>query len=119
MLVKQNRIVAALTEGFLVAMSVTMAWLQRAQTKTIPDRRKRVVVIGAGAGAAMLLRELPRNGYLVVALVDDDPQKAGARIHGVPVAGRVNDLTEVVRKFHPDGDSFCHRRADAPHLRSV
>jgi FlaA1/EpsC-like NDP-sugar epimerase len=102
MLVKQNRIVVALAEGFLVAMSVTMAWLQRAQTKIIRDRRKRVVVIGAGVGAAMLLRELSRNGYVAVALMDDNPQKAGVRIHGVPVRGCLNDLTEVVRKFHPD-----------------
>jgi FlaA1/EpsC-like NDP-sugar epimerase len=50
----------------------------------------------------MLLRELPRSMYLPVALVDDDPAKAGVRLHGVPVAGTVNDLLHVVRTYRPD-----------------
>ncbi len=102
MLANQNRIVVALAEGIVVAISATMDWLLRARTKIIRNRKKRVVVVGAGVGAAMLLRELLRNGYVAVALVDDDPQKAGARIHGVSVAGSVNDLTKVVRQYHPD-----------------
>lgn len=63
---------------------------------------KRVVVIGAGCGAAMLLRELPRSGYKAVALVDDDPAKAGVRLHGVQVAGTIEDLPRIVRRYGPE-----------------
>jgi FlaA1/EpsC-like NDP-sugar epimerase len=75
---------------------------QRSQSPSVRDQTKKVVVIGAGNAAAMLLRELPRNGYISVALVDDDPQKAGVRLYGVPVVGTVADLPEVVRHFFPD-----------------
>ena len=50
----------------------------------------------------MLLRELPHSAYIPVALVDDDPAKAGVRLHGVPVAGTVEDLPKVVRTCRPD-----------------
>jgi FlaA1/EpsC-like NDP-sugar epimerase len=78
------------------------AVLQNAVSSSDRDNRKTVVVIGAGCAASMLLRELPRSTYLPVALVDDDPAKAGVRLHGVPVAGTVKDLPHVVRAYRPD-----------------
>jgi FlaA1/EpsC-like NDP-sugar epimerase len=62
---------------------------------------KRVVVVGAGEGASMLLQELPKQGYRVCALVDDNPAKAGIRLHGVRVAGQVKDLPKIVRHYNP------------------
>ena len=63
---------------------------------------KTVIVVGAGCAGAMLLRELPRSGYTALALVDDDPTKAGVRLHGVQVVGRVNDLPAIVECYSPD-----------------
>jgi FlaA1/EpsC-like NDP-sugar epimerase len=59
---------------------------------------KRVMLVGAGFGAQMVIRELtqPKSGYLVVGCVDDDASKLGMRIHGVPVLGRVEELPSVV-----------------------
>jgi len=60
--------------------------------------RKRIVVVGAGDGAEMLLRELDHNPfaeYQAVALVDDDPRKVRTRIRGVEVLGRIADLPAV------------------------
>jgi FlaA1/EpsC-like NDP-sugar epimerase len=86
----------------LVAVRVlSRTALQKVQIEIDRDHRKSIVVIGAGCAAAMLLRELPRSGYLPVALVDDDPSKAGVRLHGIPVVGKVADLPEVVRQHHP------------------
>jgi len=90
-----------LTVGILVGVRVFPRALVQLRSNAI-ERRKRVVVLGAGCAGAMLLRELPRSGYLPVALVDDDPRKSGARVHGVPVAGPVSDLARVVRQFRPD-----------------
>src|SRR5579863_2485897 len=87
-----------LTVGMLVGVRVlSRAVLQSARSSTDRDNRKTVVVIGAGSAAAMLLRELPHSPYFPVALVDDNPAKAGVRLHGVPVAGTVKDLPHVVR----------------------
>jgi FlaA1/EpsC-like NDP-sugar epimerase len=92
-----------LTVGILIGARVlSRAVLQKAQDLNTQECKKRVVVIGAGCAGAMLLRELPRSGYLAVALVDDDPRKAGVRLHGVPVVGTVSDLPEVARNVKPD-----------------
>jgi FlaA1/EpsC-like NDP-sugar epimerase len=45
------------------------------------------VVLGAGEAARRLLAGIHQQGWTVVALLDDDPSKHGARIAGVPVLG--------------------------------
>ena len=94
---------AVLTAGALGGVRVlSRAFMQRVQFQAHQIANKQVVVIGAGCGAAMLLRELPRSGYTALALVDDDPAKAGSRLHGVRVAGGVKDLPEIVRHYVPE-----------------
>ncbi len=84
------------------ARVLSRAAMQRAQERASRMNTRTVVVIGAGCGAAMLLRELPRSGYTAVALADDDPNKAGIRLHGVRVMGGIDDLPELARRFKPD-----------------
>ncbi|WP_227818193.1 polysaccharide biosynthesis protein [Nitrogeniibacter aestuarii] len=61
---------------------------------------KPVVVVGAGSGGAMLLRELERSpDWRVVALVDDDVRKRGLELHGKLVAGAIDDLPGVLEVF--------------------
>ncbi|MFY8083869.1 MAG: SDR family NAD(P)-dependent oxidoreductase, partial [Rubrivivax sp.] len=48
---------------------------------------RRAVVLGAGEAARRLLAGIHQQGWTVVALLDDDPSKHGARIAGVPVLG--------------------------------
>lgn len=59
---------------------------------------KPVVVVGAGTGGAMLVRELERSpDWRVVALVDDDPAKWGRDLRGRPVVGSVAMLPRVLK----------------------
>ncbi|MBT0962330.1 polysaccharide biosynthesis protein [Denitromonas iodatirespirans] len=61
---------------------------------------KPVVVVGAGTGGAMLVRELERSpDWRVVALVDDNPAKQGLELYGCPVAGAVSELPQVLKDF--------------------
>jgi FlaA1/EpsC-like NDP-sugar epimerase len=62
-------------------------------------RGRRALIIGAGTAAERLLRETQREGeseICPVAMVDDDPDKRGMRLHGVPVAGTTRDLKSLV-----------------------
>jgi FlaA1/EpsC-like NDP-sugar epimerase len=60
---------------------------------------KRVLVIGGGRAGEALLRELAReNRYRPVGLVDDDTALRGAKVHGVPVLGTVEHLSELARE---------------------
>lgn len=69
-----------------------------------PDRekRKRLLIVGAGDAAEKMLREIldnPRLRYNPVGLLDDDPRKQGRAIHGVPVLGLIDDLENVPVQF--------------------
>lgn len=59
---------------------------------------RRTIIVGAGAAGGMIVRELLENaqlGMVPVALLDDDPQKHGLRLHNVPVLGDLRALSRV------------------------
>jgi FlaA1/EpsC-like NDP-sugar epimerase len=71
---------------------------------------RRAVIIGAGDAGVSVLKELldtPRSGVVPVALVDDDPAKRGTRICGVPVAGSLAALIDVLYTFHASEVLIC------------
>src|SRR3981189_201917 len=65
---------------------------------------KKIILIGAGFAAQMVIREIAhvRNGYSVVGCVDDDPKKLGLNVQGVPVLGRVGRLARVLARNPAD-----------------
>jgi FlaA1/EpsC-like NDP-sugar epimerase len=68
------------------------------------SRDRRVLVFGAGDAGALVVREMKndvRYDYEPVGFVDDDPAKAGIRIHGVPVLGSRADLPAIIKSHAP------------------
>ncbi len=67
---------------------------------------KGVLIVGAGDGGQLVLREILRNpglGLTPVGFVDDDPLKKGQRIDGVKVLGTTgDDFAEVLSEVRPD-----------------
>jgi len=64
---------------------------------------QRVIIIGAGTGGEMIVRDMLRDGsYVPVGLVDDEPALLKARIHGVPVLGPVAALPSIARRYEVD-----------------
>src|SRR5436190_6238449 len=59
---------------------------------------KRVILVGAGFAAQMVIRELarPKSGYVAVGCVDDDRSKTGVDIQGVQVLGTIDELEALV-----------------------
>jgi FlaA1/EpsC-like NDP-sugar epimerase len=58
-----------------------------------------VAVVGAGEAGAALVGELRRSKrYRVVALFDDSANRIGRLIHGVPVVGGIEALTDWARR---------------------
>jgi FlaA1/EpsC-like NDP-sugar epimerase len=65
-----------------------------------------VLIVGAGDGGRLVLREILRNrelGLQPVGFVDDDPRKHGLRIDGVKVRGSTEgDLPRILDESKPD-----------------
>ena len=64
-----------------------------------------VLIVGAGDGGRLLLREILRNpdlGMRPVGFVDDDPRKQGVRVdRGLDVLGTTEDLPRCSRTSSP------------------
>ena len=59
--------------------------------------------MGAGDAGEIALREIKNNSnleYVPVGFIDDNIQKIGRRIHGVPILGTRKQLGSVVRKHN-------------------
>jgi FlaA1/EpsC-like NDP-sugar epimerase len=57
---------------------------------------KRVLIIGAGRAAEMIVREIIRGGdYIPVGLLDDNDQLKNSEMHGVKVLGSINRVEEI------------------------
>jgi FlaA1/EpsC-like NDP-sugar epimerase len=65
-----------------------------------------VLIVGAGDGGRLVLREILRNrelGLQPVGFVDDDPRKHGLRMDGVKVRGDTEgDLPRILDETEPD-----------------
>lgn len=67
-------------------------------------KKQNVMLVGAGAAAVMLIRELqygPGN-YRIVCIVDDNPTKKGKYINGIPIVGNRDDIPGVAAKYRID-----------------
>src|SRR3954447_4426764 len=66
---------------------------------------RRVLIVGAGDGGRLVLREILRNpdlGLSPVGFVDDDPTKHRVRFDGVKVLGRTDELARILDEAEPD-----------------
>jgi len=67
---------------------------------------RNVLIVGAGDGGRLVLREILRNrelGLRPVGFVDDDPRKHGLRMDGVKVRGNTEgDLPRILDETEPD-----------------
>ncbi len=69
------------------------------------DNIKRVLIFGAGDAGAMIAKEIelhPEMSYKLVAFMDDNNEKKGRKVNGVPVLGGIEDIEDVVDKKEID-----------------
>ncbi|MGV8983413.1 polysaccharide biosynthesis protein [Clostridium sp.] len=69
--------------------------------KTGKNEQKRVMIIGAGAAAAMVIKEMKSSSlstYKPVAVIDDEDYKKGKNIMGVKVLGNRKDIPTIAKQ---------------------
>jgi len=72
-----------------------------------PDEanQKKVLVVGAGVAASMLIRDLPVNNNLninIVGIVDDNPSKLGSVFCGYQIIGDRDDIPAICERLKVD-----------------
>ena len=89
---------------FVLLAGVRVMSRMLAATVRQDSLRKRLLLVGAGFAAQMIIRETQQaeTGYRVMGCVDDDPLKKGLKVLGVAVEGPVEILGRIV----------CERRID-------
>lgn len=83
---------------------------------------KRVVVVGAGEAGITLLKDLaqdPAGASRAVAILDDDPEKWGRTILGVPVAGGTRELARLAVEHDADEILICIPSATGTQMREI
>lgn len=111
---------AMLTGVFLGGMRLLSRAIADSVRRDIASSKK-VIIIGAGFAAQMILREIRhyRYDYLAVGCVDDDSSKLGLKIQGVPVIGRVDDLPRLLDKYPVDEILIAIPSATAPQMQRI
>jgi FlaA1/EpsC-like NDP-sugar epimerase len=67
--------------------------------------KREVLVIGAGSGGQMVVRELQLNpdiGVTAIGFVDDDPRKRGMRMLGLKVLGSTKQIEAILDETRPN-----------------
>lgn len=93
--------------GFILILMVGASRFGYRMARHIAIRKKRpgsdlkktpaLLIVGAGSSGAVLISRFQsdKNGYRSIVLADDDENKQNMRIHGVRVAGKVNDIPQI------------------------
>ena len=86
-------------------------------------RGKQVLIYGAGDAGEMIVRDLRNNGalydYQPLGFIDDNPNKVGQRIHGVPVLGQRDAMPSILKEYQIDEVLLAIPSASASLLRQI
>ncbi len=86
------------------------------------DKSKNLLIIGAGDCGEKIFREIRDNAgllYNVVGFLDDNPVKAGKKIHGVSVLGNISNIKIFAEKTDADEALIAISSADAFQMQKI
>jgi FlaA1/EpsC-like NDP-sugar epimerase len=108
--------------GFRVALRIYRERITLHQSIGSHRARKRIAIVGAGDVGASLASEClnrPARGLLPVVFLDDDEAKHGGLVHGIPVAGRVDEVTRLRERFEFEHVIIAMPTAPEKRIREV
>lgn len=95
---------------------------QRSNSLKRTEAVKKILVVGAGDAGAMIVKELQRNPQLAmqpVGFLDDNPEKKGKTIHGIPVLGDIKSLPKILSFRHIDEVIIAIPSASGKTIREI
>lgn len=101
---------AMFATAFTLVARLTYRMYRNTKIKSAGQKRRRVMLVGAGDAAGTLLHELNRNpssDMNVICAVDDNPQKVGRSILGIEILGTTADIPQLVRQCEIETILIC------------
>ena len=83
---------------------------------------KRIMIVGAGTSGSVILKEMTTSSLVngcVVCFVDDDKNKTGKFLNGVPVAGNRNDIPRLAEEYKIDEIYIAIPSASAKERKAI
>jgi len=75
------------------------------EQRLLGKKGKRTIIIGAGQAGEMLVRDIARQGnsdFFPIAFLDDDQEKNGRLLHGIPIIGPIKRLPYVCKDLNAE-----------------
>ena len=94
----------------------------RARRESAKSKAKRVMLIGAGNAGQMILHDAQRMKEEILnvcCIIDDNPNKHGRYIEGVPVVGGRDDILQNVKKYHIEQILLAIPSAKSADIRDI
>ena len=111
---------AVLLIGARFSVRIYDNWQAKRALSHLPTNR--VMLIGAGNAGQLILRDMSTNPGAhekVVCFIDDDPNKQGRYLEGVPVVGGREDILAAVQKYRIDKIYLAIPSATAEQKRDI
>jgi FlaA1/EpsC-like NDP-sugar epimerase len=83
---------------------------------------KRLLIIGAGDAGEKIFREIqnnPKLRYKVIGFLDDDTQKVGMQLHGVPILGTIPEIISMASKMKAEEILIASPSATGRQMRRI
>jgi len=82
--------------------------------------RQRMLLLGAGRAGEMLARDMARDKqYLPVGFLDDNPRLFDAKVHGLPVIGKIDQVSDIVGRLDIDVVIIAMPSATSIEMRNI
>jgi FlaA1/EpsC-like NDP-sugar epimerase len=94
-----------LTLGLIAGARLAVRLILERPSRGARLPKHEVLVVGAGSGGQMVVRELqlnPNLGSTAIGFVDDDPRKRGMRMLGLKVLGTTREIAAILDETEPD-----------------
>ena len=86
-----------------LAIRFSYRFFRRMKQKSKKSSLPRVMVIGAGSAASGMLKEIntsATHSKNIVCFIDDNPQKTGKSLGGIPIVGTRQTIPEMAEKYN-------------------
>ena len=92
-----------MTTGIRFSYRLLRFYINRKDNSRSESGRDRVMIIGAGRAGQTLIKEMlssSRMNVQVCCIINDNPNKKGRVLEGIPIVGNRYDIVDAVKKYH-------------------